>query len=443
MRRRTYLMAATGTSLALAGCAAVSEDDEPDEAENRTDESDDVDEHDDHEDEADSADDEPPELAGTFDDFESLEEWEVLAGTATGDTDRSFVGSQSVHLEPDDDGEDLDEEDLDDDELEDEDDGVQVRLRRELDESLDCSAVAPGLAVALEGEPVTAPLIQLFDGDGNRIDYRTSADPTLEFHRHNFGVAAVDSAFDFGDVTEIQLAYITGAGTAGELWIDDLYFVPRPETGKVLVQLDGGYETHYTHAASIVDEHDLSATTFVAPGRVRGDEDEDGDRLTEAQLESLAEAGWTIGSHTDTDTQLPDAEDLEAEVRDAYEWLEAEGYDGRAYFSFPGGKYNDASLDQVEEYHDHGFAGRFPAQGYAANPLLWQRVVDPDPDEARDALERTAEVGGITSLCYVRLEEESAENFEETMGDLADYVADGDLELLTPADLDEYVYEEE
>ena len=74
----------------------------------------------------------------------------------------------------------------------------------------------------------------------------------------------------------------------------------------------------------------------------------------------------------------------------------------------------------------------------------YPRVVDPDLEDAEELLERTAELGGITTLCYYGLEDESAERFEETMEMLAEHVSAGDIELIQPHDLEsEYMFESE
>lgn len=411
MDRRTYL--ATGAVVAIAGCTELGGPGEAESDDEPTDQSDDADSN--GEESVDY-----PEMAGTFDDFENPEEWNVAAGSASADDERAYEGSQSVRLTVTG-GE------------------GQARIVRELDEPIDCSEVSPGLAA--ESSHPTAPLIQLIDDDGNRIDYRASVAPDVEMLRASFGIAHVEGEPDLSEITEIQIAYI--ADESGELWIDDLHFVPRPTDGKVLLQFDGGYETNYTRALPVLEEYGYAATTFINTDRLREDEEAEGDRLTEDQLEELDDAGWTIGSNTANGRILTglDDDEKEQQIRDAAEWLEDNGYDAE-YFSYPTGRYDQRSLELVEEHHDLGFAGRYPAQGYAATSSLCSRVVDPSPEAARTYLDMTAEIGGITSLCYHELGDGSYGSFESAMSHLNELESAGELEVIAPADVEEeYLYQ--
>ncbi|WP_254766876.1 polysaccharide deacetylase family protein [Salinilacihabitans rarus] len=422
MKRRKYLAAATAAAV-LAGCAGGEETDDPTNETDNDEES--TNETDDEEESTSETDEETEESTGadveTFDDFEDLDAWETVMGSLSADEERYYDGSQSALLEA-------------------ATGDQQVRIVRELDSTEDFSGMRPGLAMT--AETTVDPVIQLIDDDGNRIDFRQELDGGLPMTRCNFGVAEVDGDPDLSEVAEIQIALWTGTEYEGRLWVDDLHFVPTPETGKVMLQFDGGYETDYTSALPLLDEYGYPATSFITTGRLRGDEEHDGDRLVEDHVGELADAGWTIASHTAHGTILtdPGERDREAEVADAKEWLEDEGFeDGARFFSYPGGQYDVETYELVEEYHDVAFAGRYPAQGYAANPLLCSRVTDPGPDEARRALDLTAEFGGITSLCYYRLDGGSRSALEAALAHLSDLEEAGEVEVITPTEFEEYM----
>ncbi len=395
MKRRTYLSAAVAA--AVAGCSSTEESgDDPDGG--RTDSSD--------------------ENAEPFDDFETLEAWSAPLGTVTADAERAYTGSQSAKLESGDDD--------------------QVRIVRELSEPRDLSGLRPSLAVATEHE--ADMVVQLLDEAGNRLVFRQRAHSGTPLVQHNFGVATVDGEPDLSAVREVQILRWTGDDDKGAVWIDDLRFVPAPDTGKVLLQFDGGYETDYTGALPVLEEHGYPAVSFVTPSRIREDERAEGDHLVRDQLDELADAGWTIGSHSMHGLALTGSSeyDPEAEISDARAWLEDEGFeDGAQYFSYPLGQYDGDALEAVADNHDLAFAGRYPSQGIATNPHLCTRITGPDAATARSALEYTARLGGITSLAFGQLDEGSLSVLEETVGFIDELESAGDLEVIGPGDVAE------
>ncbi|WP_229380204.1 polysaccharide deacetylase family protein [Haloterrigena salifodinae] len=153
-------------------------------------------------------------------------------------------------------------------------------------------------------------------------------------------------------------------------------------------------------------------------------------------LETLADAGWTISSDTANGRLLPDLDPDEraAQLTDAREWLETEGYaDGARFISYPAGQSDAASLDLVDETYDLGFAASQPAQGRVVDAARYPRAVDPEAPEA--LLERTADLDGITTLCYHGLDGDAVDRFEETETCLDALVTEGDLEVVEPETL--------
>ncbi|WP_290810383.1 polysaccharide deacetylase family protein [Halovivax sp.] len=410
MNRRTYLTTATASAaLAVAGCTGA------DDADNETDDG--------FGDFDDDAVEESPDLLGTWDDFADLDAWEATRGSLSADEDRSVEGSQSAHIE-------VSESE------------TSGRIERSLTSPLDCSEVVPGLAMASSGSG--APAIQLWDADGNKAEYRQRTDAANPFVRRNFGLSKMEGDLDPSRIAEIHVVHWVGDEQESELWVDDLYFTPRAGEGLVSLQFNGGYEEDYTTALPILDARDLPASTFVATDRIREGDEAEGDRLTEDQLAELADAGWTIGSFGARGlrvTDVDDDEEKEADVVDAVSWLEDNGYeDGTRFFSFPGDRFDERSYEIVQDHHDLAFAGTFPAQGHAANPHLCTRVSHPDPQEALNLLEWTAAVGGITTMAFNRVDAEDAETLEALADGIRAHVEEGELDVITPAELaDEYV----
>lgn len=417
MRRRTYLATATGaTATGVAGCIGLGDSDADEDTDGYDEETEDG----------------PPEFEGpdddgTLDDFENLEPWTVVSGAMMADDERAATGEQSVSLETGTDDE-------------------EARIVRELSDPIDCSTVNLGLAVAAEDR--ITPMIQLFDGEENVIDFRASVDEGSVLRRCNFGVARMDGSVDLSEITEIHVAFRSDDETEHELLLDDLYAVPRPDDGQVLLQFDDGHESIHDEALPILEEYEYPATAFVPTDLIREDDDAEGDYLTEDHLEDLDDAGWTIASHAANGQLLEDYDDdeLEDQITESREWLEDEGYeDGARYFSYPNGRYDEASLELVADTYDVGFAAGEPVQGHVVDAARYPRVFDPDVEDVEEHLERTAELGGITTLTYFTFEEdESIERFEETLELLEEFVEEGELEVIEPEDLEtQYAIDDE
>ena len=358
-----------------------------------------------------------PAEGETFDDFEDLSEWTVVEGSLYRvEDDEHATGDQSAFLEVGESG--------------------SVRISRELSPPVDLSGMSPGLAMATDS-PVS-PYIQVNTADGGRFDFRQRSGANRSLVRKTFGIGDVSGLPDMGAVTGIAIGLRGEEGT--QLWIDDLHFVDRPARGRVLLQFDGGFENHYTNAFPLVDEYGYPATTFVPAARIREDVDHDGTRLTENQLDTLFGAGWTIGSYTMRGLDLTDQSDAEreAELGDAAERLAEFGFgDGSRYVSFPLGRYDDGILSLAADHYDLGFAGAYPAQGRATNPLLCSKYPHPDVEDAKEVLDLTAQFGGITALNYANVGDDSVETLEEVLSSLHELESEGELEVITLAEFEE------
>ena len=407
MRRRTYLAAATAAAAAMAGCTDGGDSDAT----------------------VATTDDDPPPLeapdeTGTIDDFSDFGAWSVVAGRASLVDDDASVDERSLLLEAD-----------GDDEV--------ARIVRELPEPVDFSGTSPGLAV--ESAETVTPIVQLFDDDGNAIEFRATIRGETDLRRCNFGVSGLESGVTLDEIVEIHIAVVAAGDVERELRLDDLHLVSRPDEGLVSIQFDGGDVSIHDEALPLLEEYGYPATAFVPTDLIRASADHDGDRMTESQLEALADAGWTIGSYTANGRLLPDLDPDEQanQLIDAREWLEREGYaDGARFVSYPAGQYDDTSLDLVGELYDLGFAAGQPVQGRVVDAARYPRAVDPEAAEA--LLDRTADLGGITVLCCHGLEGDTVDRFEETMAFLDQLVAEGDLEVVGPESLaSEYTVESE
>ncbi|MCU4925799.1 polysaccharide deacetylase family protein [Halobacteria archaeon AArc-dxtr1] len=426
MHRRRYLLTAAAGTAAVAGCLGAGDDEPTDDTsaddgngsggsgsggsgsnENGSDDNDDDDGS------SNGSDGVEP---GTFDDFSDPSLWSIEAGTMSIADDRSYTDSPALMLEA----------GLFDD---------QIRLSRSFDDPLDLTGLAPGLALATDGD--VNPDIQLTDSDGDQVEYRGRVRSDLPLMRCQFGVNEVVGDPDLSDITSIQITAWAGDGKEKRFWCDDLHFVPKPDTGTVLLQFDYGREAIYEDVYPVLRHYDLPATAFVNTDFVGAE-----GRMDEDQLTELQDDGWVIGSQGPTQMSLTEVDDPDATLEASREWLEEHGFEeGANYLSYPLGRYDANVLEAAGSVHDLAFGGGRPGHGYLANPQLCPRIGNPDADRARDVLERTAEWNGITTIYYNDLGARSLAELQETVADIRELVDDGDLEVALPGDLTEYVYE--
>lgn len=162
--------------------------------------------------------------------------------------------------------------------------------------------------------------------------------------------------------------------------------------GLVALTFDDGYTDFTRNALPLLRRHGFTATVFVLPGRLGGENewDELGPRrelLDEAGIRAAADAGMEIGSHGLLHRALPDLDDatLRAETADSRARLAELTGREPAGFCYPYGTVDERSVTAVR---DAGYA-------YAC-------AIDPGPLTGRYALPRV-HVGQSDGTARLRL----------------------------------------
>ncbi|MXV62861.1 polysaccharide deacetylase family protein [Natronorubrum sp. JWXQ-INN-674] len=398
MKRRVYL--ATAAAATLAGCSALSDSETAEENGADDDDNETGNGNGDENGSSDPVDEKP----GSFDEFEDLSKWTVMEGSLTADEERTYVGSQSARMESDGSSE-------------------RIMIKREFDTARDLSDEFPALAFTSDHD--VNPVVQLTDTDGDRLLLQCSVRADGPFVRRDLGVVDTDGDPDLSSIDHTKISVWAGERELS-LWCDDYHFVERPDTGKVLLQFPESTPDVASQAAPLLAEHDVPGTVFVTTDYV----DSDG-YLAQSDLESLQDDGWTIASGGATGTNLTqhDADRQEAELSSAAEWLDDNGFED-AYYSYGLNRYDESALELVEEYHDVAFVGGYAGHGFLSNPHLAPRETNPDPEEAAQLLEWTAEQRLITTLSY-RNVGDSLDSLEAALSTINDV----DVEVVTPDDI--------
>jgi hypothetical protein len=403
MKRRAVLAT---TALTLGGCSSMAgsdpaaSDDDPIEDDDR-----------------DSPD--PIEAGpGRFDDFEDLSRWTVMAGSMEADTDRVYAGTQSARVRA------ADSEE-------------RAMIKREFETPRNLSTVWPALALAADRD--TDVVVQLSDVDGNRYLLRAAVGGGTPLVRRDLGVVDAIGIPDMGAIEHVKLSVWAGEGRSLTIWCGGLHLVPRPETGAVLLQFDGGFETT-TAARDVLAGYGLPATAFVPIDRV-GDEG----RLDLEGLATLADDGWTVASQGSRGSDLTqrDRDDQRADLETARAWLADNGFDdGSEYVAYPLGRADETTLDLARETSRLAFASGYAAHGALANPHLIPRAVHPSADEAIGLVDRTAAVSGLATISYRELDHDGLAALDEAAAHLAALESDENLDVVLPGDVAKnYVYQ--
>lgn len=407
MKRRAYLV--TAAAATFAGCSAPSDSTT----------SDDDDGNGNGDDGSSGSSDPVDEDPGAFDQFDDLSMWEVMEGALELDEERSYVGDQSGRMTA-------------------SDSEQRAMIKRRFDQPRDLSDEFPAMAFATEQD--VDPIVQLTDTDGNRLLLQTDVAPGMPFARHDLGVIDTDGDPDLSSIAHIKVSAWAGDGDSVTVWVDDLHFVSRPDTGKVLIQVDGGEASTIDRARSALSSYDFPATAFVPTDYVGG-----AGYVSKSRLESLQSDGWTIASQGTTSGSLAGrSESVQRDrIQGAIDWLESNGFeDGAAYFSYPLNRYDETTMALVEDHHDLGFVGGYGGHADLLNPTLAPRAVGPSAADATQLLDRTAEYRTVTTLTYPDLSGERGAAFEETLSHLSDLESAGEIEVVGPADIaSDHVYE--
>lgn len=180
-------------------------------------------------------------------------------------------------------------------------------------------------------------------------------------------------------------AQLRGLAAAGYRGVTFSTFAAEPSSrGVVAITFDDAFSSAYEHGAPVLDELGWPATVFVTTGAVERDEpmlwlvdashaDPDDARelrpMTWTQIESLAERGWEIGSHSVSHPLLStlSATDRLEELVASRE-LVTEHIGSCVSVSYPWGEVNDVVAEAARQAGyaaGGGLSGRF----YAGDPL--------------------------------------------------------------------------
>ncbi len=162
--------------------------------------------------------------------------------------------------------------------------------------------------------------------------YRTDLSVTPENFRKQMAYLA-DNGFETIDLYDLSLA-ITNKRE----------LPPKP----VIITLDDGYRDNYENAFPVLQEHGLKATFFVVTDFI---DHNVRDYMSWDMVEEMSAAGMRIEPHSKTHADLTarEREDIVYEVLGSTETIAAHIGERPRFFCYPGGRYNETTLEVVAE----------------------------------------------------------------------------------------------
>ena len=152
------------------------------------------------------------------------------------------------------------------------------------------------------------------------------------------------------ETLEEQLKYISENGyqTIYIDEMDDLYKYEKP----VALTFDDCFVYFYDNAFPLLKKYNQKATIFIITDYINGE-----NYLPEEQLKEIADSGLVkIESHTKTHNYLDEMtyEEQVTEAVESKERLEAITGQEVTVYCYPSGRYNDETLDIIDDYYDFG-----------------------------------------------------------------------------------------
>ena len=172
--------------------------------------------------------------------------------------------------------------------------------------------------------------------------------PTLMYHAVSDDMWGIHELFVSPSDLEEQLKYLQENGYT-TLWFEDLANIEQYEK-PVILTFDDGYMDNYLEAFPLLEKYQAKATFFVITGSL----DVNAKSMTYEQVKELSQSGLvSIQSHTVNHPYLSDLSREEQEQQLVQSKLDILRITGKEPYAlcYPSGKYNQDTLDLVEEHY--------------------------------------------------------------------------------------------
>ena len=152
----------------------------------------------------------------------------------------------------------------------------------------------------------------------------------------------------WNSISKIRVLPTYNAGDVGYVLFAKIEGVPIPKS-LISIDFDDGNDNVFTNAYPVMKANSLTGSAFIITNTVGG-----AGKMTWANLKTLKDEGWLIGSHTHTHsvmTELSESE-LNTELQTSQNILASKGHIVSSRFiATPGGDWSELIYNRVKEYY--------------------------------------------------------------------------------------------
>lgn len=314
-------------------------------------------------------------------------------------------------------------------------DGGRVRLRRRYPNGIDLSGKDLSIGVnLLRGKRGTLS-VELHAPNASNTLVQSRYFSASDWMRIDLGPSKSTGSPDLSNIHEIRIGF-HAAGRPITLALAAFRTTPKAKRGSVLFTFDDGRRTIYENAWPVLHQLELPATIGVIPWFVG----KNSSRMTLNQLKTLQKAGWEMASHPHTPRENDPLTSVSKHrrrtiIRRAKQWLLDHDFDrGANTLIWPMGKYEN-TLDLVGRYHHLAFKGGTPFGTRVTDPVLVPRVNGDDMKITKQSVDFAAKYNKTVAIMIHTIEANSKRISPSQFKRLAHYVANADVDVITPTQL--------
>lgn len=244
------------------------------------------------------------------------------------------------------------------------------------------------------------------------------------------------------DLTSIEtiLISIDGDDEAPLYWLDELRFPQRTtDTAQFAFTFDDNTRDIYETFYPIMREFDFPGSAAIITNQI-----DEANRLTLAEMDELAEAGWSIDNHTHDLSTLHGLSESEqrSKIETANEILRDHGFDPKSIM-YPGGQCDRTTLKVATEIDQYGFlAFTSPYKGIAPSvapqesPRYINRSRPSTFEEGKTMIDRAIEYGAAYPA-YWHTAGSDGEITERDFREICNYLDDrrDEIEVVLPHEI--------
>lgn len=180
--------------------------------------------------------------------------------------------------------------------------------------------------------------VWMFQNTFKRVGWHTFAMHKSQFNRVGEGSWS-------NPIVRIVVQFVSAAGQTPAISFDSLYWGVK-STPAIMLHFDDATTTQYNDYCSYMKSINIRGTLWAISSHVG-----QAGYMTPAQLQELDAAGWSIGNHTDTDTDLSTLteEQQEAAISTCKAYLDGIGLTkASSYLCYPSGGYNEDTFTAMD-----------------------------------------------------------------------------------------------